>query len=315
MLCLVPSFLCLLQKFGTCSYYWLGGRWNSGNYQWADGSSFNYTHFGPGDENKDKACIDIHTGTSNWHTNDCQQQECFICEKNADEPSNRASDCKQLMSQGQTASGVYTIYVNGAPKTVYCDMQTDGGGWTVIQQRVNGAVSFWDQTWQAYKNGFGVAGAATEFWAGNDLIHQLTTQTSGNILRVDLWGDRNPNSTNPNIYLTSNYNFSLNDESTEYTPNIWSTFPGVGNASTGWYDITYINGTKFSTIDHINDPMQTCVTDYHLGGWWLHYCTTSSLNGQYIPPISYGNGYGMFWVVNGYEIINPTKSKMMIRSI
>eukprot|EP00058_Branchiostoma_floridae_P018821 XP_002604310.1 hypothetical protein BRAFLDRAFT_88600 [Branchiostoma floridae] len=43
--------------------------------------------------------------------------------------------CKELLNNGHNTSGVYMIYPEGggiSPIHVYCDMDTDEGGWTVI---------------------------------------------------------------------------------------------------------------------------------------------------------------------------------------
>ena len=66
-----------------------------------------------------------------------------------------AENCAELYDRGVTTSGVYRI--SPQPKIwfdVYCDQETDGGGWTIIQRRMNGNVSF-DQDWSSYKRGNG----------------------------------------------------------------------------------------------------------------------------------------------------------------
>lgn len=43
-------------------------------------------------------------------------------------------DCAQHLMNGDTQSGVYSLYINGdqgSSVPVFCDMTTDGGGWIV----------------------------------------------------------------------------------------------------------------------------------------------------------------------------------------
>ena len=65
---------------------------------------------------------------------------------------------------------------------VFCDLITNGGGWTVFQKRLDGSVDFF-RNWESYKNGFG--NLNEEFWLGNDNLHRLTFSEDV-MLRVDL---------------------------------------------------------------------------------------------------------------------------------
>ncbi|KAI0231624.1 hypothetical protein LSAT2_018021 [Lamellibrachia satsuma] len=95
---------------------------------------------------------------------------------------NPDGNCADIQHGGADTDGVYTIYPSDQPLQVYCDLTTDGGGWTVFQRRIDGSVDFY-RDWNDYKNGFGSTNG--EFWLGNDNIHSLTT-SGKQVLRIDL---------------------------------------------------------------------------------------------------------------------------------
>ncbi|XP_045215550.2 fibrinogen alpha-2 chain-like [Mercenaria mercenaria] len=78
----------------------------------------------------------------------------------------RITDCKDMHRYFPSLpSDVYEVELwqslNSLP--VYCDMDTEGGGWTVFQSRFDGSVDFYQNSLE-YENGFG--NLETEFWLG-----------------------------------------------------------------------------------------------------------------------------------------------------
>ncbi|XP_053113762.1 veficolin-1-like [Hemicordylus capensis] len=200
---------------------------------------------------------------------ECQQQEAKVFPR----------DCKELLGHGETLSGWYTIYpARGKAMVVFCDMETDGGGWLVFQRRQDGSVDFY-RNWASYKKGFGKQ--ASEFWLGNDNIHLLTS-SGVQQLRIDV-EDFN----NSRTYATYT-SFRISSETENYTLTVGSYLDGnMGDSFSGH------NGLKFSTWDKDNDTNDkgSCAVSYK-GAWWYSSCHNSNLNGLYLKGehTSYANG-------------------------
>lgn len=74
-----------------------------------------------------------------------------------------------------------------------------------VFSRVDDTDSFWDRKWSEYKNGFGDSDVKTNFWLGNDALNQLTSAGSNVTLRVEMYGDRTPNSKNATDFWFGHY--------------------------------------------------------------------------------------------------------------
>ncbi|XGW20746.1 hypothetical protein V3C99_004045, partial [Haemonchus contortus] len=178
-------------------------------------------------------CIVSSFEKGNWSTENCDEKKCFVCETRV-----AMSDCTDWLKAGYKDDGMYSIVVNGTPHRVYCDMHTAGGGWVVFQRRVDGNDPFWNHNWTEYRNGFGNIGLDSNFWLGNEALHQLTHKDWDVTLRVEMRGDRTPNARNPNGYWWNHYSkFKVGSEKTHYKlEGLYIDWKNrEGNASTGWW--------------------------------------------------------------------------------
>ncbi|XP_061459865.1 fibrinogen C domain-containing protein 1 [Rhineura floridana] len=195
-------------------------------------------------------------------------------------------DCFDIYASGQQEDGVYSIFPTHDPEgfQVYCDMATDGGGWTVFQRREDGSVNFF-RGWEAYRDGFGKL--TGEHWLGLKQIHALTTQASYE-LRIDLKDF--DNGTAFAHYGTFSVGlFSVDPEEDGYPVTV-ADYSGTAGDS-----FLKHNGMKFTTKDLDNDHSENnCASFYH-GAWWYRNCHTSNLNGQYLKGHHSSYADGIEW--------------------
>ena len=150
-----------------------------------------------------------------------------------------------------------------------CDMETDGGGWLVIQRRFNGTVPF-NRTLEEYENGFG--DPSGEFWYGLKNIFCFTQKEAAE-LRIDL---EYPNGTTGYVHYKR---FSISSGSS-YTASAtpFKTSPRVKSDVFNPQRL-YARGHSYyyrSSNRHLYQPnfyvKSNCRNYPRLGGWWDTSC-------------------------------------------
>ena len=196
----------------------------------------------------------------------------------------------------------------------YCDMDTDGGGWTVFQRRQDGSESFLHGL-NEYITGFGDLNG--EFWLGLDAIHRLApTQSDRRVtsLRVDL-RDSQGNPGNATFET-----FGVLNSDTQYQLVV-SRYSG-GNAGDSLIQHT---GSRFYTPGYdVGHPAfgADCANQLK-GAWWFvnvrgtNPCQefTSHLNGLYTPT-SGDQRSGIQWksfTGNQFEALSFSEMKLRKR--
>ncbi|XP_023199411.1 fibrinogen C domain-containing protein 1-like isoform X1 [Xiphophorus maculatus] len=192
-------------------------------------------------------------------------------------------DCSDVLASGVSVDGVYSVFPTHDPEgfMVYCDLSTDGGGWTVIQRREDGSMNFF-RGWEAYRDGFGTT--TGEHWLGLHRIYTLT-RSGGYELRIDMADFDNATA----FACYSDFSVgrdSVNPEEDGYPLTV------DGYSGTAGDSLLKHSGMRFTTKDRDQDQSENNCAAYYQGAWWYRNCHTSNLNGQYLRGghASYADG-------------------------
>ncbi|XP_055765016.1 fibrinogen gamma chain-like [Salvelinus fontinalis] len=236
-------------------------------------------------------------------------------------------DCQDIANKGAKTSGLYYVKPLKAKEQflVYCEIDSFGRGFTVLQRRRNGNVDF-NKDWIQYKEGFGYLSPddTTEFWLGNEKMHLLSTQaTIPYVLRIVLtdWLGNKKHAD----YAA----FKVGPEVDMYRLTYAYYFGGDAGDAFDGFDFgddpsdkfyTSHNGMQFSTSDKDNDKFQGNCAKQDGSGWWMNRCHAAHLNGKYYPGGKYTekdageSGYdnGIIWATWHSRWYSMKETTMMI---
>ncbi|XP_053385347.1 tenascin-R-like [Mercenaria mercenaria] len=216
----------------------------------------------------------------------------------------KSIDCTDVLKNGYTSSGLYKIYPRGSKSgyKVLCDLETDGGGWTIFQLRENLTYDFY-KTWVEYEYGFGEVYPTLNFWLGLSQIHQITSQGTYE-LRIDIENVNNDRA------VALYQDFGISNATLDYTISVGS-FSYDPSLNIPGDDLTGVNNMKFSTHDMDNDEEDTVnCSQFCRSAWWYNLC-------QHDVPSSNLNGdvgseeCRHLWA--GYSDERISKTRMMLR--
>uniref|UniRef100_A0A915AE27 Uncharacterized protein n=2 Tax=Parascaris univalens TaxID=6257 RepID=A0A915AE27_PARUN len=217
----------------------------------------------------------------------------YDSDANCEEYRPRRHCADLFLYHNKTKNGVYTIRPfsstsgPGASRevSVYCDMKTAGGGWTLMSSSLSDSMS--NKTFKEYVTGFGDP-SVKDVWLGLDIIHQMTKEMNTS-LRVNLHYCTNqgiPTETGALDDIYSTYCtyaiFKVLSRSEGYAVDIPFSCRGTDVIEEdGWVRWTNDDRPKFTAFDSAN---ASCSELYRNTGWWYDKrdasCGAANLNGN-----------------------------------
>ncbi|CDW54370.1 ficolin 2 [Trichuris trichiura] len=251
-------------------------------------------------------------------------------------------DCCDLQKAGAQVSvrGFHRVDVHCPEETnylsnkvhcsrhVYCDFETDGGGWTVgnekrklivigartgtlqvIQQRRDGSMDF-RQNWNSYKMGFG---NDQEFWIGNEYLHQISLyrlRNAGLQLRIELID------ADGQLHVDEWIGFYVSPEKFNYLLLL-----GIYRGTSKVDNLLRNRGRPFATYDRDQGVFANikCAA-YWQTAWWVHprCLSEGDLNApnydQQLDDQEAVHIEGIFWRTK-YGRVRVAASRMMVRPL
>ena len=208
------------------------------------------------DDEVDEYCEDLITECKQNYTSLCAHRKFVI---------NTCCDLQIF----EPPSGMYKIKVEEfETRRVYCDMDTDNGGWIIIQRNKQGSGISFNRKWDEYEAGFG--NLEGEFWYGLKGLSCLTESGDWE-MRLDF------QKTDETWSYLHYAKFKVGSVNQKYPLTLTGFTLKSGNL------MANANSMKFSTPDADNDHYRyNCASQTHSGWWYYNNCGELNINRS--PP-------------------------------
>ncbi|XP_041657991.1 angiopoietin-related protein 5 [Cheilinus undulatus] len=182
-------------------------------------------------------------------------------------------------------SGIYIVHPENTDSSfeVFCEMDYMGGGWTVIQRRIDGLTDF-KRPWADYADGFG--NLAGEHWLGLKKVFYLVNQKDTRFqLHIALV------SSDDVMSYASYDDFHVDSETKFFSIHLGRYAGSAGDAFRGYDQDQNQDTAPFSASDVDNDgcnpfcsidnrTVESCSAKQNHTGWWFNQCGLANLNGS-----------------------------------
>ncbi|XP_033955313.1 angiopoietin-related protein 5 [Pseudochaenichthys georgianus] len=182
-------------------------------------------------------------------------------------------------------SGIYIVHPENTDSSfeVFCEMDYMGGGWTVMQRRIDGLTDF-KRPWADYADGFGHL--AGEHWLGLKKVFHIVNQKETRFqLQVALVSQDDVTS------YASYDDFHLDSETQFFSIHLGRYSGSAGDAFRGYDQDLNQDTAPFSASDVDNDgcnpscsfdnrTVESCSAQHNNTGWWFNQCGLANLNGS-----------------------------------
>ncbi|KAI0214699.1 hypothetical protein LSAT2_000175 [Lamellibrachia satsuma] len=214
-------------------------------------------------------------------------------QKQQEQPQNKvvSHDCADVLAGGATKSGVYMVWLadTGRQVEVYCDMDTDGGGWLAMCFTV--VILFCSSTGDAFHSDHSllfIDRRCISQWSFSS-VHRQAMRFTVVILFCSSTGDAF-HSGHSLLFIdrrcVSQWSFSSVHRQVMRFTVVILFCSSTGDA------FGYHRHREFFTKD--DDNKHGC-SNRHQGGWWYGYCVRANLNGRYLRGTYTSFRNGVYW--------------------